>query len=47
MYEDNPYGPDPTPTHPGFFADAQQHLRLDQRIAITCLASMVKPWVRT
>ncbi len=41
VYEDNPYGPDPTPTHPGFFADAQQHLRLDQGIAITCRVDLL------
>ncbi|AWW73341.1 alpha/beta hydrolase [Erythrobacter sp. KY5] len=36
VYEDNPYGPEPTPTHPGFFADAEQLLRLDSEIAIDC-----------
>ena len=41
VYEDNPYGPEPTPTHPGFFADAQQHLRLDQGIAITCRVDLL------
>lgn len=34
LYEDNPYGPEPTPTHPGFFADAEAQLRLDSEIAI-------------
>ncbi len=29
----NPYGPEPTPTHPGFYADAQAHLMLDAPIA--------------
>jgi len=28
VYEDNPYGPDPTPTHPGFFADGEENLML-------------------
>ena len=32
--EDNPYGPEPTPTHPGFFADAQDHLQLMGEIAL-------------
>ena len=36
IYEDNPYGPEPTPTHPGFFADAETHCRLDGEIAVTC-----------
>ena len=29
---ENPYGPEPTPTHPGFYADAQAHLLLDAPI---------------
>jgi len=36
VYEDNPYGPEPTPTHPGFFADAEGLTRLDRDIEITC-----------
>ena len=36
ILEHNPYGPEPTPTHPGFFADAECHLRLGQAIDITC-----------
>ncbi|MEM6475045.1 MAG: alpha/beta hydrolase [Pseudomonadota bacterium] len=36
LYEDNPYGPEPTPTHAGFFADAEAQLRLESAIAITC-----------
>ena len=30
---ENPYGPEPTPTHPGFYADAQAHLMLAAPIA--------------
>jgi pimeloyl-ACP methyl ester carboxylesterase len=30
---ENPYGPEPTPTHPGFYADALEHLMLDAPIA--------------
>ncbi len=30
---ENPYGPAPTPTHPGFYAGAQAHLVLDAPIA--------------
>ena len=36
IFEDNPYGPEPTPTHPGFFADAEGQLKLDGEIAIDC-----------
>ncbi len=36
LYEDNPYGPEPTPTHPGFFADGEANLKLDSDIAIDC-----------
>ncbi|MBY6218997.1 alpha/beta fold hydrolase [Qipengyuania aquimaris] len=34
VLEDNPYGPEPTPTHPGFFADGQAQLLLSGEIAI-------------
>lgn len=36
VLEDNPYGPEPTPTHPGFWADGQMNLLLDGAIAIDC-----------
>ena len=36
VYEDNPYGPEPTPTHPGFFADAEAQLQLEGTIDLTC-----------
>lgn len=36
LFEDNPYGPDPTPTHPEFWAGGQAHLQLTGTIAITC-----------
>ncbi|MBH0115071.1 alpha/beta hydrolase [Novosphingobium sp. YJ-S2-02] len=32
IYEDNPYGPEPTPTHPGFWADGQANLMLGGEI---------------
>lgn len=32
IYEDNPYGPEPTPTHPGFWADGQANLMLERSI---------------
>lgn len=34
VYADNPYGPEPTPTHPGFWADGQAQLLLDGEIAL-------------
>lgn len=32
----NPYGLDPTPTHPGFFADAEAQVQLEAPIALAC-----------
>lgn len=34
VLEDNPYGPEPTPTYPGFFSDAEGHHRLTHEIPI-------------
>jgi len=34
VLEENPYGPEPTPTHPGFYADASSHLCLEGTIAL-------------
>ena len=34
VFEHNPYGPEPTPTHPGFYADARGLERLGKDIAI-------------
>ena len=36
VFEANPYGPDPSPTHPGFWRDGQAHRLLDTEIALTC-----------
>lgn len=36
IYEDNPYGPDPTPTHALFWQDAERHRLLGSAIAIDC-----------
>lgn len=36
VLEDNPYGPEPTPTYPGFWADGQTNLLLGGPIAIDC-----------
>jgi pimeloyl-ACP methyl ester carboxylesterase len=36
LLEENPYGPEPTPTHPGFWADGQAQRLLESRIALDC-----------
>ena len=36
VLEDNPYGPEPTPTHAGFWADGQARRVLGGEIAIDC-----------
>ncbi|WFL78520.1 alpha/beta hydrolase [Altererythrobacter arenosus] len=36
IFEDNPYGPDPTPTHARFWQDAEAQRQLNRAIAITC-----------
>jgi pimeloyl-ACP methyl ester carboxylesterase len=36
LYEDNPYGPEPTPTHAGFWVDGQGRRVLGGEIAIDC-----------
>lgn len=36
LFEDNPYGPEPTPTHGLFWADGQARRVLDGPIALTC-----------
>jgi pimeloyl-ACP methyl ester carboxylesterase len=36
IFECNPYGFDPTPTHPGFWADGERNLLLDGEIALDC-----------
>lgn len=41
VFEDNPYGPEPTPTHPGFFADAKGLERLGGAIAIEAPVRLV------
>ena len=37
----NPCGPEPTPLHPGFFADGQGLLRLGREIAIDCSVRLI------
>ena len=36
VFEDNPYGPEPTPTHAGFWADGQARCLLDGEIPLDC-----------
>lgn len=36
VFEDNPYGPEPTPTHPGFWADGEARKLLTGTIPLTC-----------
>jgi pimeloyl-ACP methyl ester carboxylesterase len=36
VYEDNPYGPEPTPTYAPLWADGQHQLLLDSEIALDC-----------
>lgn len=36
IYDENPYGPDPTPMHPGFWQDGQEQRLLGGDIAIRC-----------
>ncbi|WP_169712961.1 alpha/beta hydrolase family protein [Erythrobacter colymbi] len=41
IYEPNPYGPEPTPTHAKFFADAECHLRLESMIDLACPVRLI------
>lgn len=36
VFEDNPYGPEPTPTYAGFYDDAETLMRLDSEVAVSC-----------
>ncbi len=36
VFEDNPYGPEPTPTHAGFWRDGEGQRLLDAPIALHC-----------
>lgn len=41
VLEDNPYGPEPTPTHATFWGDAQNRLMLDRTILIDCPVRLI------
>jgi len=36
VLEDNPYGPEPTPTYPGFWTDGEAHKLLGSEIPLDC-----------
>ncbi|GGE02835.1 alpha/beta hydrolase [Tsuneonella deserti] len=41
VFDPNPYGREPTPMHPGFWADAQASGRLDGEIALDCPVRLI------
>ena len=41
VFEANPYGPEPTPTHAKFFADAECHVRLESAIDLSCPVRLI------
>lgn len=41
VFEDNPYGPEPTPTHAAFWCDAQSRLMLERTILIECPVRLI------
>ncbi len=41
VFDPNPYGPDPTPMHPKFWADGQANRLLDSEIAIDCPVRLI------
>ena len=41
VFEDNPYGPEPTPTHPLFWRDGQANRLLDGVIALDCPVRLI------
>ena len=41
VWEDNPYGPEPTPTHARFWQDAQRHRQLAGMIALDCPVRLI------
>ena len=41
LYEENPYGPEPTPTHPGFWREGQALRLLDGAIALSCPVRLI------
>ena len=41
IWEENPYGPEPTPTHPGFWTDGQAQLLLGGQIPLDCPVRLI------
>lgn len=41
VFEDNPYGPDPTPTYPGFWEDGEANRLLEGPIALACPVRLI------
>jgi pimeloyl-ACP methyl ester carboxylesterase len=41
VYDANPYGPEPTPMHPGFWQDGQANLLLHKEIALDCPVRLI------
>ena len=41
VFEDNPYGPEPAPTHAAFWADGQANRLLDHDIAVHCPVRLI------
>jgi pimeloyl-ACP methyl ester carboxylesterase len=41
VYDANPYDPEPTPMHPGFWADGQANRLLDKEIRIDCPVRLI------
>jgi len=41
VHDPNPYGPEPTPMHPGFWADGQDNRMLDGEIALDCPVTLL------
>lgn len=41
VFDANPYGPELTPMHPGFWSDGQANRRLDSAIAIDCSVRLI------
>ncbi len=41
VYDANPYGPEPTPMHPGFWIDGQANRLLDREIPIDCPVRLI------
>ena len=47
VLEPNPYGPEPTPTHPGFWADGEANKLLDHEIPVDCPVRLLHGQVDT